>query len=209
MKRIAPLLALLLVAAFAAPATAYPDKTGICHRTASDSNPYVLIFPDANSHDAHLGETKADHPAIESQMKANQHKPKHGRQDYVASERELKQGYCGDKPPKDPVFDPEVEWMVCGDPRLLIEFTNDGDKPVRFKHGFRSATTGAWTIKYTWVAPGETKQFVRWVKGRSYTRVVATGYGNKEVLLSRNLPRATQWGAGSCPANLRDAQNGW
>jgi len=47
-----------------------PHKVGICHRTASDTNPYVYIEVDVAALKAHIG--------------ADAHPPKSGRYDYLA-----------------------------------------------------------------------------------------------------------------------------
>lgn len=76
----------LSVLALAAPAGAAPQgKVSICHRTASNSNPYVLIRINENAVSAHIGPDA--HPA------------KNGREDYFASEGEVEQGFCGEVPP--------------------------------------------------------------------------------------------------------------
>lgn len=51
-------IAALAVGGFAAPASATNNKVTICHRTASDSNPYVLITVNENAVD---GEGQNDH----------------------------------------------------------------------------------------------------------------------------------------------------
>lgn len=78
--------AMALLVAPAAPASATPQgKVAICHRTASDKNPYVLITVNENAVSAHIGPDA--HPA------------KKGREDYFASEGEVEQGFCGEVPP--------------------------------------------------------------------------------------------------------------
>lgn len=68
MKRITTILVAMLVAflmggswAWATP-PGNETKTGICHRTASDSNPYVFIEVDDNSLQSHLTDTKGHFP---------------------------------------------------------------------------------------------------------------------------------------------------
>lgn len=56
-------VALTMSVAATAFATAPPDhKVGLCHRTASDTNPYVFITVDVASLDAHLNNLPG-HPA--------------------------------------------------------------------------------------------------------------------------------------------------
>lgn len=193
MKRI--ILALTMLALLVpAGASAYPDKTGICHRTAADSNPYVLIFPDHKSHDAHLGEADAG--------PAPQHPAKGGRQDYVASDREVAQGFCGDQPPPPPppppVFAPDASFIVCGDPRLLLTLDNgESTVPVTFNVTFTNAS-GARRYVTKWVDAGETDRLLRHVKGRSYLHVGAQRGLANEILIAGRLPRTTPWGTGVC-----------
>lgn len=74
------------LALVAGTASATPQgKVSICHRTASDKNPYVLITVNQNAVDAHVGE--GAHPA------------KNGREDYFASGSEIEQGFCGEVGP--------------------------------------------------------------------------------------------------------------
>lgn len=68
MKRITVILTAMLVAflmggswAWATP-PGNETKTGLCHRTASDTNPYVFIEVDDNSLQSHLTDTKGHFP---------------------------------------------------------------------------------------------------------------------------------------------------
>lgn len=81
---VAVLAAGVLVSGGAALATPQ-GKVAICHRTASDSNPYVLITVNENAVSAHIGPDA--HPA------------KNGREDYFASPGEVEQNFCGEVPP--------------------------------------------------------------------------------------------------------------
>lgn len=88
MRRVilAALLGALVLPVMAGVAGATPQgKTTICHRTASDKNPYVLITINNSALPAHIGPDA--HPA------------KNGREDYVASAAEVEQGFCGEVPP--------------------------------------------------------------------------------------------------------------
>jgi hypothetical protein len=66
---------LVLTAAFLRPVTsvvtAQADRVGICHRTGSDTNPYVFIEVSRNAVPAHIG--------------ADAHPPLNGRADFLAS----------------------------------------------------------------------------------------------------------------------------
>jgi hypothetical protein len=64
-------------------ATAPPDhKVGICHRTGSETNPYVFIVVDVASLDAHFN-VNPGHP------------PKDGREDFYANSAEDCSPYGG------------------------------------------------------------------------------------------------------------------
>jgi hypothetical protein len=66
---------LVLTAAFLRPVTsvvtAQADRVGICHRTGSDTNPYVFIEVSENAVPAHIG--------------PDAHPPLNGREDFLAS----------------------------------------------------------------------------------------------------------------------------
>lgn len=85
-KTIAVLALGAVLALVPATAGATPQgKVAICHRTASDSNPYVLITVNENAVSAHIG--------------ADAHPAKNGREDYFASAGEIEQNFCGEVPP--------------------------------------------------------------------------------------------------------------
>lgn len=159
MKRIAIALSLLFAIGITGTTSAAPDKTAICHRTASDTNPYVLIRPDHKSHDAHLGEPG----------NANQHPPKHGRQDYIASQYEIKHG-CGatPPPPPHPWVQTQADIIICQDPRAEITLQNPDTKPRTFLARWVRAKDGE-VRKYRFtVQPKSVKHVPRkWVLGKT------------------------------------------
>lgn len=140
--------------------TAAPDKTAICHRTASDSNPYVLIRPDHKSHDAHLGEVAAG--------PAPQHPPKNGRQDYIASKYEIQYG-CGATPPPPPSFGRTIaDITICQDPRAIIRLGNYDSQPRRFLARWVRAKDGEVRKYWFTVQPDSIKIVPRkWVLGKT------------------------------------------
>jgi hypothetical protein len=105
MKRaFAFLLALMAFVAIAAPVAAtQPDpehKVDICHRTASDTNPYVLINVDeASLSPGHLDNADPGHKPkfwkSDGTWNGVPHSEGDAKDDYLASAIEIEQGFCG------------------------------------------------------------------------------------------------------------------
>jgi LPXTG-motif cell wall-anchored protein len=121
-KRITVILTAVLVAflmggswAWATP-PGNETKTGLCHRTASDSNPYVFIEVDDNSLQSHLTDTKGHFPKpwkSDGVFRSVSHVKGDLKHDYEATSAED----CVDNTPVQP--DPVVETST--DSRMTCE----------------------------------------------------------------------------------------
>lgn len=201
MKNIMIALALVLAFPLAASATQPQQKLPICHRTASDSNPYVIISPDSASWYAHLD----NHV---------NHTPKNGRADKFAIEWSDGSYRCTEEPPVTPPNPPvtpptrtlapgpiiipgelRVRGYVCGDPRVRVRINNTGPTKLGYQLIFRSAKTGKYKA-VTKNAKPNTNRWLhpRWVKGGSRFTVISS---DSAVLWQTRVNRANNIGA--CP----------
>ena len=186
---------MLLSAATVAPAAATkgPDhKVGLCHRTASDSNPYVYIEVDVASLPAHLNNLPG-------------HPQQHGRDDFLASAWQVKHRTCDEEPPKvevgvqalPPSRPPVAEFIgPCADPRLKAAFVNLSDEPVTFRWSFRRGKNGERRVVTKTIAPFSVKVTQwRWVLGRgSHTWIRADGQRVAEM----PIWQGPAWGTRGC-----------
>lgn len=204
MKVIASTLAALVAVVAIVPATLAGnggfghDKPPICHRTASDSNPYVIVRPAKPSYQSHLSHLDPAHYG---------HPDKHGRHDFFAYEWRDGSFRCTEEPPVR--FDPRIRIRVCGDPWLLLTINNRrSNVPVTYRFYFTNGRGASRTFAATIPAGGRDVLMPRWVKARSmvgYT-VRAPGVYTTGSIKEFRLPRATHWGDGSCPRNLDAAR---
>lgn len=179
MKRLATLVALVMALSVAtvAPATAtrgVDHKVGLCHRTASDSNPYVFIEVDVASLPAHLNNLPG-------------HPQKHGRDDYLASAWQVQHRTCAEEPSSSgtkaevgPLMlsrAPKARFIgPCADPRLKAAFINLSDEPVTFRWSFRRGRNGERRVVTKTVAPFTVKVTKwRWVLGRGHHTWIRAG----------------------------------
>lgn len=123
--------------------------------------------------------------------------------------------WCGKSPsppppPPDPVLDPKLWVRVCGDPRMILTVNNRRSTvPVTVDYWFKRASDRTRQHRTVVVPAGERDVFFpHWVVGRSWLRVEysAPGFLTAAVIHNQRLPRATPWGQGSCPSNLRAAK---
>jgi hypothetical protein len=190
------------------------DKLYVCHRTASETNPYVLIHvPNPAQLQAHLNGT------------AKGHFPTRVGDDYVPTQYEIDNG-CGTKPepkptptpeptpeptptpepepkpvPKVTMPEPRVSVRSCGDPRLLVTLSNYGTGTIRYTITVTTQNKGRVTLVRR-VGPNSTKVLAPvWYKGG--TKVVIRANG--KVIVKRSY-KTRGWGKGSCPASLRAAR---
>jgi hypothetical protein len=157
-------IASLLVAAFlAAPAVAVasqPDhqdhKLPICHRTASDSNPWVIISPDKASWKAHLD------------LHVN-HNPKDGRGDKFAILWSDGVYRCTKEPPPPPPNDGQivVDGIVCGDPRVILHSHSMWEEDRILKIRYVDARTKEVVVRYRKAPPGHKTYHPFWVQGKT------------------------------------------
>jgi hypothetical protein len=171
-------------------------KHYICHRTASESNPYVLI---------HVATPAKVQAHLSGDLKGHFDTRVGG--DYLPTQYEIANG-CGATPP-EPRLDSRLNTRVCGDPRLLITINNRrSNVPVTYRVRIRHANGGYRTFTKTVPAGQRDVLMPRWVKGRSYVSYSysAPGVYTPAVVRSFRLPRSTPWGKGSCPQSLRHAQ---
>ena len=194
MKRLALALALTFAAAgLAAPVAATPGnphKTTVCHRTASDSNPYVLITVDVASLPAHLNNLPG-------------HPEKHGRNDFLP----FANGRCY-QDPGQPVSDfTATGWLAgpCADPRVRAHMDNTAsDTTAVYRIKYRDGRNIRKTFRKE-VGPGEyRKSFWLWVYGQGQVvRLVVWEKGNR-LATRRVLDRVTikgnalPWGTKDC-----------
>lgn len=182
------------------PTTAFAgqQKYYVCHRTASETNPYVLIHVASPAKvQAHLsGEGKGHY------------KTRVG-QDYIPTSHEIKHGCGSTPPPPKDRFAAFFKTRVCGDPRLLITINNRRSTvPVTYRFWFTNGRGEPRTFAKTVPAGERNVLMPRWVKGRSYLRwtVSAPGFVFPAVVNSKRLPASTPWGEGYCPTSLKAAQ---
>ncbi|WP_165570485.1 hypothetical protein [Aeromicrobium sp. IC_218] len=110
------LVAGTVVLAVAEPASAgQEDKIGVCHRTASDSNPYVLLVVPAQQASGHITGTDKQHNqqvtwSTSGSWRGVPHAAGDPKLDYFASAEELEAGRCQDTAGPTPTpRDPETE----------------------------------------------------------------------------------------------------
>jgi hypothetical protein len=158
MKRIgvvAALAGIVLMSGGIGVASATPPgnetKTGLCHRTASDSNPYVFIEVDDESLPAHLNDLPGHPPKAwktDGIFRSVAHKAGDLKQDYKAEDA----SECVDNTPEQPKPVVEVEKTTID--RMSCEAGVE-----------EQTTTTTYTTPYVWV-DGE------WVLGKTEKDVV-------------------------------------
>ncbi len=136
-----------------------PTKTTICHRTASDTNPYVFIEVDDESLPAHLNNLPG-HPAkhwkSDGTWRGDDHKAGDAKNDYVATSAEDCQDE-GDHPtvietlPTVDVYDP------CGTANDKVTLSTNEDEYTGHDNGDGTAT---FTAEPGYVFPSEEHTYV-------------------------------------------------
>ena len=202
MRKIAIALTLAFSAGlFALPVTAsqpgHPEhKLPICHRTAADSNPWVLITPDKRSWFAHLD-------------RHVNHNPKNGRGDKFAHLWSDGSYRCTKEPPKR--FAPKAGFgPVCGDPWTYGKFNNRRSEVAAVFTMYWVNGRGVNKAESKTVAPGGWKRTNwRWVKFGTWTRIGVKRTGITpavvNIIAARKVTRSAfhHWNTGPCPANPR------
>jgi hypothetical protein len=206
MRRLAGLVALIvslsMLGVSPVAATKGPDhKVPLCHRTASDSNPYVFIEVDVASLPAHLNNLPG-------------HPRKHGRDDFLPSAWQIAHRTCADEPsapggnteptpplgevgPQTPSVAPKAAFVgPCADPRLKAAFVNLSDEPVTFRWSFRRAKDGVRKVVVKTIPPSTAKITKwRWVRGRgSHVWIRANG----ERVADMRVWQGPAWGTRGC-----------
>ena len=108
------------------------------------------------------------------------------------------------------VFAPYADYIVCGDPRLILTLGNDGTKPVTFTIRYKTGRNvngkfGTLTFDKI-VLPGQERTVLRWIKGGSFLKILARDGENREAVVAEPTPAPTPWGKGTCPAGLKQAR---
>lgn len=169
-------LSLALPAAAAASQPNHQEhKLPICHRTASETNPWVIITPDKASWQAHLD------------LHVN-HNPKNGRGDQFAIQWKDGSWHCQEEPVKPPPKSPPSEpprtvtpppppppntgiirasGYVCGDPRVVLRTRSTWDTKKPIKVRYVSAKTGKAKVVKRMTRPGFKRYDRFWVKGNT------------------------------------------
>lgn len=180
-------LVVALVAA-ALPAAA-GQRLPICHRTASETNPYVVIRPDSASWFAHLD----NHV---------NHTPKNGRQDKFATEWSDGSFRCSQEPKTPPPTSryarPDASIILCGDPRAFITMDNtDANIATTFRIVYWRGRDGERVVQRKTLAAGGTRTIKRWVKGGGRK---VTVYARGRVLSRVSVNRSTvqRWQDADC-----------
>jgi hypothetical protein len=150
---------MVLASSVAVTATPNHEKVDLCHRTASDSNPYVFIQVDPASLPAHLNNLPG-------------HPQKHGRDDFLPSEWQIANRTCApETPPPPPPPTPgttDASIIICQDPRAIISLFNYDDEPRTFLVRWVRASNGEVQRRYK-TLPAESDKTLspKWVLGRT------------------------------------------
>lgn len=197
MKRIALAISATLLAALVAFPVAADNphvKKPICHRTASESNPWVIITPDRASWFAHLD-------------RHVNHNPKNGRADKFAHLWSDGSYRCTKEPPPK-VWNPRGGiGPVCGDPWTYGKFNNKQNDYAADYYMWWTNGKGIKKNLTKRLAPGEWKKTGwRWVKLDTWVRITADPVGTHSAVIrqvaAKKVTRASvqHWGTGACPA---------
>ena len=207
------LVAIVVTLSVGLSASAGQGKTYICHRTASETNPYVLI---------HVANPARVQAHLSGQGKGH-FKTRVGS-DYLPTQYEIANG-CGATPPPTPQPTPtptptptpppditagggtDAVIRICGDPRALIYLRNYEAGAQDFRVRFVSARTRQVVYVTISVPAYTTKVIKRWVQGQTVVKVWASGYPadgriypavvRLDLLATKRVTRANNIGA--CP----------